>query len=122
VPDAAAYLLRLEPDGRPAPVSPIPLPTPDATIGTDPVQAAIILDEPGIASLHARIQQNLTGAGYLIFDQNSLAGTWVNYEPVTQEGYPLKHGDRVHFGHISYRFELKEPPIISEPVISPADS
>jgi len=122
VPDAAAWLIRLEPDGKPAASSPIPLPSPDITIGTDPVQAAVILDEPSIAPLHARIQQNLTGAGYLIFDQNSLAGTWVNYEPVTQEGHPLKHGDRVNFGHLSYRFELKEPPIISDPVITPADS
>jgi hypothetical protein len=122
VPDAAAYLIRLEPDGRPAASSPIPLPGPDVTIGADPVQSAIILDEPSISPLHARIQQNLTGTGYLIFDQNSIAGTWVNYEPVTQEGYPLKHGDRVHFGHLSYRFELKNPPDISEPIITPARS
>jgi hypothetical protein len=122
VPDAAACLIRLEPDGRPAPVSPIPIASPDVTIGTDPVQAAVILDEPSISPLHARIQQNLTGTGYLIFDQNSIAGTWVNYEPVTQEGYPLKHGDRVHFGHLSYRFELKNPPDISEPIITPANS
>lgn len=122
VPDAAAWLIRLEPDGRPAASSPIPLTGPDITIGTDPVQAAIILDEPSISPLHARIQQNLTDAGYLIFDQNSLAGTWVNYEPVPQEGYPLKHGDRVHFGHLSYRFEVKNPPDISEPIITPANS
>lgn len=122
VPDAAAWLLRLEPDGKPAASSPIPIASPDVTIGTDPVQAAVILDEPSVSPLHARIQQNLNGAGYLIFDQNSLAGTWVNYEPVPQEGYPLKHGDRVNFGHLSYRFELKNPPKISEPIITPANS
>ncbi len=122
VPDAAAWLIRLEPDGTPAASSPIPLASPDVTIGTDPVQAAVILDEPSISPLHARIQQNLTGAGYLIFDQNSLAGTWVNYEPVPQEGYPLKHGDRVNFGRLSYRFELKNPPTVPEPVVTPANS
>jgi hypothetical protein len=58
----------------------------------------------------------------VVFDQNSVAGTWVNYETVTREGYPLKHGDRVHFGHLMYRFELKTPPFIPEPVITPADS
>lgn len=120
VTDAAAYLIRLQPDGTPAPASSIPLAGPDITIGTDPVQAMIILDEPGIAALHARIQQNLTGAGYLIFDQGSLAGTWVNYEPVTQDGYPLKHGDRVHFGNLAYRFELKHAPVMSEPIVIPA--
>lgn len=120
VTDTAAWLIRLEPDGRPAASSPIPIPSPEVTLGTDPVQSSVILDEPALSPLHARIRQ--TGADYVIFDQNSVAGTWVNYEIVTQEGYPLKHGDRVNFGHLSYRFELKEPPIIPEPSIIPADS
>jgi hypothetical protein len=122
VPDAPAWLTRLEPDGKPAAGSPILINSPDLTIGTDPVQSTIILDEPGISPLHARIQQNVTGSGYLIFDQNSVAGTWVNYEIVTQEGYPLKHGDRVNFGYLIYRFELKESPTIPEPTITPASS
>ncbi len=120
VTEAAAWLIRLNPDGTPAPVSLIPVASPEVTLGTDPVQSAIILDEPALSPLHARIRQS--GAEYVIFDQNSVAGTWVNYNMVTQEGYPLKHGDRVNFGHLSYRFELKDPPIISEPFITPADS
>jgi hypothetical protein len=118
--DAAAWLIRLNPDGKPASVTAIPISTSGITIGTDPVQATYILDESSISSLHARIQ--LTDAGYVIFDQNSVAGTWVNYEPATREGHPLKHGDRVHFGHLLYRFELKDPPAIPEPVITLSDS
>jgi len=118
--DAPARLIRLNPDGEPAPVAPIPIPSPDLTLGADPVQSACILDEPTLSPLHARIQQ--TEAGYVISDQNSVAGTWVNYEPVTREGHPLKHGDRVHFGHLAYRFELKDAPVIPEPVIIPAES
>ncbi len=116
--DAAARLVRLNADGTAAASSPIPLLGPDVTLGTDPVQASIILDEPALSPLHARIQQDLTGSGYLIFDQNSAAGTWVNYEPVTREGHPLNHGDRVHFGNLMYRFELKNPPDESEPTIN----
>ena len=48
VTDAAAYLIRLNPDGTPAPVSLIPIATPDLTLGTDPVQSACILDEPSL--------------------------------------------------------------------------
>ena len=118
--DAPARLIRLNPDGEPAPVAPIPISAPDLTLGADPVQSACILDEPTLSPLHARIQQ--TEAGYVISDQNSVAGTWVNYEPVTREGHPLKHGDRVHFGHLAYRFELKDPPVIPEPVLTPAES
>jgi hypothetical protein len=119
--DAAARLIRLNPDGEPASaVTAIPIPAPELTLGTDPVQSAYILDEPSISPLHARIQQ--IGTGYVIFDQNSIAGTWVNYEPVTREGHPLKHRDRVHFGQLMYRFELKDPPIISGPTLTPVDS
>lgn len=120
VTEAAAYLVRLQPDGRPAPLSPIPLAGAEVTLGADPVHASIILDEAGISPLHARIRQS--EAGFVIFDQNSTAGTWVNYEPVTQQGHPLKHGDRVHFGNVMYRFELKAPPALPEPVVIPADS
>jgi hypothetical protein len=119
-PDAPATLIRLAPDGQPAPDSPIPVSGPELTLGTDPVQAAYILDEPVLSPLHARIQQK--ESGFSIFDQGSVAGTWVNYESVTREGYPLKHGDRVHLGHLMYRFELKDPPIIPEPTVSPADT
>ena len=120
VTDAAAWLVRLNPDGEPASVISIPVAIPGMTLGTDPVQSTYILDEPSISPLHARIQQ--TEAGYIVFDQNSLAGTWVNYEPVTREGHPLKHGDRVHFGQLMYRFELKNPPATPEPILTPADS
>ena len=118
-PDAPAWLTRLNPDGEPASVTSIPLTTPELALGTDPVQSAYILDDLTLSPLHARIQK--TEAGYMIFDQNSVAGTWVNFEPVPREGYPLKHGDRVHFGHLLYRFELKEPPVVPEPVITKTD-
>jgi hypothetical protein len=118
--DAPAYLVRLSPDGEPAPVTPIPLTSPDMTFGTDPVQSTCILDEPVLSPLHARIQQS--EAGYAIFDQGSVAGTWVNYELVAREGHSLKHGDKVHFGHLMYRFEMKNPPALNEPTVTPADS
>jgi hypothetical protein len=116
--DAAARLVRINTDGTAAASSPIAILGADVTLGTDPVQSAVILDEPALSPLHARIQQDLTGSGFLIFDQNSAAGTWVNYEPVTREGHPLNHGDRVHFGNLMYRFELKNPPDDSEPAIT----
>lgn len=118
--NAIAWLIRLNPDGTPAAIPRIPIDSPDLTFGTDPLQSACILDEPALSPLHARIRQ--VGEEFMIYDQNSVAGTWVNYETVTQEGYPLKHRDRVHFGHLSFRFELKDPPAAPEPVITPADS
>lgn len=118
--DAPASLIRLTPDGEAASALPIPIPADEVSLGTDPVQASFILDEPVISPLHARIVR--TSEGYSISDPGSAAGTWVNHEPVTREGHPLKHGDRVHLGHLMYRFELKNPPPIPEPTITPLDS
>jgi predicted component of type VI protein secretion system len=46
-----------------------------------------------------------------------VAGTWVNYEPVTREGRRLAHGDRIHLGQLLYRFDLNQPPAESEPKV-----
>ena len=116
VPSAPAYLIRLTNGGEPASVSPISIIEKDMTFGTDPVQSMHVLDDPSISPLHARIKQ--TGEGiFVIIDQGSVAGTWVNYEPVTREGIRLKHGDRINFGQMQYRFDLSQPPAESEPKV-----
>jgi predicted component of type VI protein secretion system len=88
----------------------------DMTLGTDPVQCVRVLDDPSISSLHARIKRNGDGA-FHIYDHGSVAGTWVNYEPVTREGRRLAHGDRIHLGQLLYRFDLNQPPAESEPKV-----
>ena len=116
VPEATAYLIRLTNGGEPASVAPIPVLERDMTFGTDPVQSVYVLDDPSISPLHARIKQTEAG-GFMLFDHGSVAGTWVNFEPVTREGHRLKHGDRIHFGQMVYRFDLNQPPAESEPQV-----
>jgi hypothetical protein len=116
LPDAPAYLRRLTNGGEPASSLPIPLLEPDLTFGTDPVQSVRVLDDPSIAPLHARIKQKPDGS-FFIYDHGSVAGTWVNYEPVTREGRRLTHGDCIHLGRLMYRFDLKQPPAEPEPKI-----
>jgi hypothetical protein len=116
LPDAPAYLIRLTNGGEPASAAPIPVAEKDMTLGTDPVQCVRVLDDPSISSLHARIKRNGDGA-FHIYDHGSVAGTWVNYEPVTREGRRLAHGDRIHLGQLLYRFDLNQPPAESEPKV-----
>ena len=116
LPEAPAYLTRLTSGGEPASSLPIPVLEKDMTLGTDPVQSVRVLDDPSISPLHARIKRNGDGA-FHIYDHGSVAGTWVNYEPVTREGRRLAHGDRIHFGQLMYRFELNQPPAESEPKV-----
>ncbi|HSK66893.1 MAG TPA: FHA domain-containing protein, partial [Anaerolineales bacterium] len=116
LPDAPAYLTRLTNGGEPATAAPIPVLEKEMTFGTDPVQSVRVLDDPSISPLHARIKRNGDGA-FHIYDHGSVAGTWVNYEPVTREGRRLAHGDRIHLGQLMYRFELNQPPAEPEPKV-----
>jgi hypothetical protein len=115
--NAPAYLTRLTNGGEPASTAPIPLVEKDMTFGTDPVQSKRVFDDPSIAPLHARIKRMEDGS-FIIYDHGSIAGTWVNYEPITREGCRLAHGDRIHFGQLSYRFDLNPAPSIREPKVS----
>lgn len=119
--DAPAYLTRLGANGEPATGHPIPLNENETTFGTDPVQAEHVLDHPSIAALHARLKRT-PGGDFSLSDNNTVAGTWVNYDPVPPESRILKHGDVVHFGQLMYRFSLKTPPADAEPKIIPEAS
>jgi hypothetical protein len=116
LPEAPAYLYRLTNGGEPASSLPIPVLEKDLTFGTDPVQCTRVLDDPSISPLHARIKQTADG-GFVVYDHGSVAGTWVNYEPVTREGRRLAHGDRIHFGQLMYRFSLNQPAAEAEPQV-----
>lgn len=116
--EAAALLVRLQADGQVAAVPPIQLNGKEIVFGTDPVQCTQILDDPSISSIHARIRTTEDG-GYLLLDVQSVAGTWVNYDPIPREGYRLMHGDMVNFGQLKYRFMLRTPPPPRIPRITP---
>jgi hypothetical protein len=118
VQDAPAYLIRLREDGEPVTGNPIPLVEQETTFGIDPVQATHVFDHPSIAALHARLKRT-DGGDFLLLDNSSIAGTWVNYDSVPKGGRLLKHGDVVHFGKLMYRFSLKNPPADAEPKIIP---
>jgi pSer/pThr/pTyr-binding forkhead associated (FHA) protein len=66
-----------------------------------------ILDDPSVSPVHARITED--HGGYILSDENSIAGTWVNYERLTTPRR-LQHGDLLHMGRVSYRFMLYTPP------------
>ena len=81
----------------------IPLFGTDIFIGSDPSLTAVPLEDPSVDRMHARLIRQVDG-GYLLKDQGSIAGTWVNYEEIPKEGVLLTDGDRVHFGRAFYQF------------------
>jgi predicted component of type VI protein secretion system len=54
---------------------------------------------------------------YRLSDEGSVAGTWINYTPVSHGGARLEHGDLIHVGRIGFRFTLREPARLRKPVI-----
>lgn len=81
----------------------IPLIGTDIFIGSDPSLTAVPLEDPSVDRMHARLIRQVDG-GYLLKDQGSIAGTWVNYEEIPEEGMLLADGDRVHFGRAFFQF------------------
>lgn len=117
-PPPPAYLVKLTPDGQPASGDPIALSAPELTIGADPTQATNVLGDLSISPLHARIQRSAEGV-FLLIDNRSVAGTWVNYEAIPQEGRILEHGDVVNFGKLTYRFVLGKHSSLKKPKLLP---
>jgi hypothetical protein len=118
---APAYLSRVSPDGQAIPGAPIALTAREATFGTDPVQATNVLDDPSIAPLHCRLRQDERG-NFTIYDQNSVSGTWVNFEPIGREGRRLAHGDIVNIGTLSFRFVMRRAPSVPRPRVIPTET
>jgi pSer/pThr/pTyr-binding forkhead associated (FHA) protein len=71
----------------------------EITIGSDPTQAVIAMDDNSLSSLHARLYRTENGS-FSIQDEGSQSGTWVNYEQVSPEGTNLQHGDIIHLGRV----------------------
>lgn len=112
--DAEAYLLRLSPQGRPSGTA-LPLRVKELIFGSDPRQVNVVLHDPSVSPVHARLRR--MEDGFRLFDLGSVAGTWVNYEPVPEDGRLLQPGDLIHFGRLRYRFEMLNAPPPPEPLI-----
>lgn len=97
--------------GAPPPLS---LAHREITFGSDPQQATCLLDDPSVSPLHARLTYT-PAEGYVLADCGSVAGTWVNYAPISRQGVPLNHGDLIQIGRVSLRFELAAPSQIRQP-------
>ena len=97
---AEAHLVPVVPKG-PA----VPLVGLDIVLGRDPSLAAVVLDDASVDGMHARLIRQ-AGGSYLLRDQGSIAGTWVNYHLVPEAGTILEHGDLLQLGRVEFRFEL----------------
>lgn len=121
-PKAPAFLVPLSEAEEAPPIAPIPITANVITFGRDSLQASLVLEDASVDALHARLQRE--NGSFRLADTGSIAGTWVNYTPVSQEGTILENGDSIHIGRIGFRFIQREPAHARKPVVisKPANS
>ena len=75
----------------------------EVVLGSDPAQATLVLDDRSVSPQHARLWRDDQGRAF-VADLHSLAGTWVNYAPVSAQGAALEPGDVLFVGRLGFRF------------------
>ena len=66
------------------------------TLGRSPSRAEIVLSDPEVSGLHARVARN--GGPPILIDEGSTNGTWINEERIAERA--LQAGDRVRLGGV----------------------
>jgi hypothetical protein len=117
-PKAPAYLTRLTKPGPAADTAvPVPVTAEEVTFGSDPKQASIALNDLSVDPLHARLIRKEDGSFWL-YDEGSVAGTWINYTPISRDGAAVEHGDLIHVGRIGFRFTHRDLRFQRKPIIT----
>jgi predicted component of type VI protein secretion system len=119
-PKIYALLVPQSESSQEQPALPIVISNVEVAFGRDPLLAEQIIDDPSLDGLHARLKRQPDGT-FRLSDVGSISGTWVNYTPVPQDGVCLEHGDMIHFGRMSFRFQIREPKQVRKPVIKPKE-
>ncbi|MEM8533972.1 MAG: FHA domain-containing protein [Chloroflexota bacterium] len=83
------------------------------TIGRDPNECRLVLDDESVSSRHAYIERDQKA--FVIYDWGSRNGTFVNGTFVAHQ--PLKDGDTVQIGRITIRFTTSEQFVDETPTL-----
>lgn len=99
----SGWLIALDEDDKPIngpriAMQPIPF-----QVGSDPSNS-LILQDRSIAKFHAVINREIDGT-FIVTDQKTLTGTWIDHESVHGKGKALSNGNLIHFGRIGYLYE-----------------
>jgi predicted component of type VI protein secretion system len=97
-------------------IPPIPLTFDEISLGSNPSQASLVLNDASVEGRHACLTRQEDGS-FRLADEGSIAGTWVNYTPVSKEGTRLEHGDLVHIGRVGFRFTIRKPTQVRKPIV-----
>ncbi len=97
---------------------PIVVTNPVVIFGSNAAQADFIVEDGSVEGVHAKLTRESQGV-FRLSDEGSIAGTWVNYSPISSKGVILEQGDLVHIGRVGFRFIMRHPLKVRKPVIIP---
>lgn len=115
-PEPLAYLIQISEEGDPDPDATIEINQQEVFFGSDAGKAEVVLEDPAVEPRHSRLWQDESGV-FHVADLESVAGTWLNYAPVSSSGSPVEHGDLIHVGKLGFRFTLSRPTHPRRPVV-----
>ncbi|MFN3929066.1 MAG: FHA domain-containing protein, partial [Thermoflexus sp.] len=84
----------------------IPIRSTHVRLGRDESLANIVFSERSVSRLHCRIEEVEEGV-FMIYDEGSTSGTYVNYEQVPINGQRLQDKDLINLGRVQLQFRLK---------------
>ena len=79
----------------------------NVAIGRDGETAQIVLAEPSVARLHARIRRR--NGRYWLYDEGSANGTFLNHDRLGLSPRQLHDGDEIRLGRLLLHFRLRPP-------------
>ena len=105
--DDGTYLIPLQGDDG-TPGQAIPILARSLYIGRDQSRAQIVFDDPTVSRLHARLVEEVEGV-FMLHDEGSASGTFVNDERIDLQPRELHSGDLIEFGRQRVIFQSAEP-------------
>ena len=116
-----AYLEHLDTNGVGRKVESIPLKIGTSSFGKDPSKAMVVLDDKALNDLHAKLVLSPDLTCHL-YDEGSIAGTWLNFSQVSKGGEKVHHGDIIHIGRIGLCYKVADKSLVPKPIILPMES
>jgi hypothetical protein len=91
---------------------PIELRADSTRLGRDEDLVQVAFQNRSVSRLHARIAIERGRQGderFVLYDEGSTSGSYVNFQPVGINGQTLQEGDIIHLGSLQLRFKVRAP-------------
>lgn len=88
----------------------VPIYGQEVTFGSEPASSTISIQDPSVSTQHAQLIR-LSQENYLLKDEGSLTGTWINYNQIIPDDpRNIRDGDLLHIGQVAFRLQINNSP------------